>query len=75
VVETGTVHSGRDGERPVPLRKPKESGTGRRDVKKICLPSRITGMLYIFVMTGASGQGTWAKQSVALASESDGSLP
>jgi len=40
--EVGTVHSRRDRKRPVPLRKPKESG--RRECCDISPPGRIVGM-------------------------------
>jgi len=68
------MHSGRDGEGPVLLRKPKESGRIESSEKEFVSKNIRIAVCLIFAMTGASGM---EKGNVApvLASKPASSLP
>jgi len=52
--EVGTIRSGRDGEGPVPPRKPKVSGRRERVVRKILSPRRVAGVPFRFSSQAAT---------------------
>jgi len=59
------VHSGRGGEGPVPLRKPRKSG--KKKCERFCLLQVEQRVRFSFAMTEANGLGTSAEGSVATA--------